>query len=242
MGLVHSYPLMLVIRCISGIASAFIFVLASSIVLDRLAAAEKINWAGYFYSGVGFGIFFSTLFIPDLHSLFSWEGVWIGLAAISLVLGLFVWLWLKEPSQLERKKDLEPPAVPTPPRKWMPWLIAAYGVEGLGYIVTGTFIVAMAEDANVFSSNAAIVWATVGLAAIPSCIIWGGGSEEVGICQIIDARHGASGDRNCCASIFTQSNKLHHQCSIIWSNIYGDYYACNNLSARDQSAELRPDN
>ncbi|WML29049.1 YbfB/YjiJ family MFS transporter [Neobacillus sp. OS1-32] len=58
MGLTQAYILMLIIRFISGVASAFIFVLASSIVLDKLASAGKTNWSGYFYSGVGFGIFF----------------------------------------------------------------------------------------------------------------------------------------------------------------------------------------
>src|SRR5699024_8632699 len=45
-------------------------------------------------------------------------------------------------------------------------------LEGLGYIVTGTFIVAIAEKSTVFSGDATFVWLVVGLAAIPSCFIW----------------------------------------------------------------------
>ena len=59
-----------------------------------------------------------------------------------------------------------------PPLKWIPWLIIAYGLEGLGYIVTGTFIVSIAEKTSTFSSDPAFVWMVVGLGAIPSCIIW----------------------------------------------------------------------
>jgi len=171
MGFVHSYILMLAIRLMSGIASAFIFVLASSIVLDKLANSDKTNWAGYFYSGVGFGIFFSTLFIPSLNDLFSWEGVWIGLAIISTILMLFVWLWLKESPSTGRKMDVQKVNLETPPRRWLNWLIIAYGLEGLGYIVTGTFIVSIAEQTQTFS-DPAIVWMVVGLAAIPSCVMW----------------------------------------------------------------------
>ena len=105
MGLSHSYILMLVIRFISGVASAFIFVLASSIVLDKLSTAGKTNWSGYFYSGVGFGIFFSTLFIPSFNDLFMWEGVWVGLAIVSVILTIFVWLWLKDSPNIIIKKD-----------------------------------------------------------------------------------------------------------------------------------------
>lgn len=179
MGLVHSYILMLVIRFISGIASAFIFVLASSIVLDKLADFNKTHWSGYFYSGVGFGIFFSTLFIPSFNDFFHWEGVWIGLAIVSFFLMLFVWLWLMESQNTKKKITEQKVTVKAFPRKWLLWLILAYGLEGLGYIVTGTFIVSIAEQTKTFNEPS-IVWIVVGLAAIPSCIIWSGLSKKWG--------------------------------------------------------------
>jgi predicted MFS family arabinose efflux permease len=172
MGLSHSFLLMLIIRFISGVASAVIFVLASSIVLDKLAVTGKTNWSGLFYAGVGFGIFFSTLFIPSLNNLFEWEGVWIGLAIVSVILTIFVWLWLKDSPNTIMKKDEQVVVTQVPPLKWLPWLIIAYGLEGLGYIVTGTFIVSIVEKTSTFSSDPAFVWMVVGLGAIPSCIIW----------------------------------------------------------------------
>jgi len=172
MGLAHFYFQMLLIRFISGVASAFIFVLASSIVLDKLAASGKTNWSGLFYAGVGCGIFFSTLFIPSLSNLFEWEGVWIGLAIISAILTIFVWIWLKDSNNAVIKRDEQIVVTQVPPLKWLPWLVIAYGLEGLGYIVTGTFIVSIAEKTSTFSSDPAFVWMVVGLGAIPSCIIW----------------------------------------------------------------------
>lgn len=181
MGLSHSYILMLIIRFNSGVASAFIFVLASSIVLDKLAIAGKTNWAGYFYSGVGFGIFFSALFIPSFNDLFMWEGVWVGLAIISGILTIFVWFWLKDSPNSNVKKDEQIVPIQVPPLKWLPWLIIAYGLEGLGYIVTGTFIVSIAEKNSIFSVEPAIVWMVVGLGAIPSCIIWSTLAKKWGV-------------------------------------------------------------
>ncbi|WP_335872627.1 YbfB/YjiJ family MFS transporter [Bacillus sp. 2205SS5-2] len=172
MGISHSLSLMLAFRFISGVASAFIFVVASSIVLDKLAVTGKTNWVGLFYSGVGFGIFFSTLFIPKLNYFFEWEGVWIGLAMVSVVLTIFVWLWLKDSSNSVKKKDEIVVVTQVPPPKWLPWLITGYGLEGLGYIVTGTFIVSIAEKTSTFSGDATFVWMVVGLGAIPSCILW----------------------------------------------------------------------
>ncbi|MGG3449586.1 YbfB/YjiJ family MFS transporter [Domibacillus aminovorans] len=172
MGLSHSYLLMLVIRFISGISSAFIFVLASSIVLDKLAANGKTHWSGLFYAGVGFGIFLSSLIIPSLNHLFYWEGAWLGLAIVSAILAIFVWMWLKDSQNNVTKKDTQEVLAYLPPVKWLPWLITAYGLEGLGYIVTGTFIVSIAEKTSTFSTDPALVWMVAGVAAIPSCIIW----------------------------------------------------------------------
>jgi len=173
MGLLHSYGVWYIIRFLSGVASAFVFVLASSIVLDQLAAKNKSNWSGVFFGGVGFGIFLSGLFTPILNGLFHWKGVWIGLAIISVILAVFVWIWLIDTAHPVMPKIYQ---VKTDPQrssvKWLPLLITAYGLEGLGYIVTGTFIVSIGENVPSLNGNPTIVWMVVGLAAVPSCILW----------------------------------------------------------------------
>jgi predicted MFS family arabinose efflux permease len=172
MGLTYSHLLWNVLRFLSGFASAFVLVLASGIVLDKLAAIRKTSWSGLFYGGVGLGIFLSSLMIPSLNHLFRWEGTWIGLAVVSGILAIFVWIWLDETPNVVKKKNKQDMIVKVPPTKWLIWLIIAYGLEGLGYIVTGTFIVSIAEKTSYFHHGATLVWMMVGLAAIPSCLIW----------------------------------------------------------------------
>jgi hypothetical protein len=48
-------------------------------------------------------------------------------------------------------------------------LTAAYGLEGFGYIITGTFLVAAART-TFGSAGAAGVWIVAGMAAIPSAL------------------------------------------------------------------------
>lgn len=172
MGLTYSFLLYYLLRFLSGISSAFVFVLSSGIVLDKLAMSNKTNWSGLFYAGVGFGIFLSSLIIPSLNHFFQWEGTWIGLAVVSIILAFFVWLWLDETPNVVGMKNKQEIFPQVPPTKWLIWLIIAYGLEGLGYIVTGTFIVSIAEKTSSFHEGAILVWMMVGLAAIPSCLIW----------------------------------------------------------------------
>lgn len=172
MGFTNSLIFWNILRFLSGFASAFVLVLASGIVLDTLASINKTHWSGIFYGGVGFGIFLSSILIPMLNEPFHWEGTWIGLATVSGFLAFFVWIWLTDTTQTAGKKEIKEADIQTPPIKWLPWLTVAYGLEGLGYIVTGTFIVSIAEKSPSFHSDATLVWLVAGLAAIPSCILW----------------------------------------------------------------------
>lgn len=172
MGLTYSYTLWMIWRFLSGITSAFVFVLASSLILDQLAKQRKLGWVGVMYGGVGLGIFVSGLLVPLLIENFHYEGAWIGLASVAGLLSIVVFLTVKEDETLVPIKPTVQHIKPTKNPKWLPWLLASYGLEGLGYIVTGTFIVAIADQTPAFSGNATSVWVLVGLAAIPSCVVW----------------------------------------------------------------------
>ncbi|HLG27798.1 MAG TPA: YbfB/YjiJ family MFS transporter [Paenisporosarcina sp.] len=172
MGLTYSHASWMVWRFLSGITSAFVFVLASSLILDQLAKQRKLGWVGVMYGGVGLGIFISGLLVPLLIENFHYEGAWIGLACLAGFLSIIVFLTVKEDDSLQVVTPSPLHIKTTKNPKWLPWLLASYGLEGLGYIVTGTFIVAIAEQTPAFNGNATSVWVLVGLTAIPSCVIW----------------------------------------------------------------------
>ncbi|RXT07983.1 YbfB/YjiJ family MFS transporter [Ammoniphilus sp. CFH 90114] len=174
MGLYPSYWLWFIWRFLSGMASAFVFVLATGIVMDQLASRGKMNWSGIFYGGVGLGICYTGLIVPLLQHSYGWKGAWMGLAATGVVLFLFVWFLLRDERTTSEPSMTQDSLVKLklPSKKWLPWLIAAYGCEGLGYIVTGTFIVSFADRLPEFYGDATRVWIWVGVAAIPSCMLW----------------------------------------------------------------------
>jgi predicted MFS family arabinose efflux permease len=51
-------------------------------------------------------------------------------------------------------------------------LSAYYGCEGMGDSVSGTFLVALVQNVPSLSHIPALSWMFVGIAAIPSCVIW----------------------------------------------------------------------
>lgn len=171
MGLTHTFALWILLRFIAGATGGFIFVLTSSIVMDYLATNLLTRWSGYVFSGIGFGIAISGLLVPYLEAFFSWEGTWIGLGILSVIFlctTLFLWrkITIRDAEKVMKTEDTN---------IWkgiMPWLIAAYGLEGLGYIITGTFLVDIIYNIENLRAYAGYSWVVVGLAAIPSAPLW----------------------------------------------------------------------
>jgi predicted MFS family arabinose efflux permease len=174
MGLTDYYLLWFFFRFISGLTSGLVFVLASSIILDVLALTNQSLWSGMFYSGVGIGILITGLIVPVLDHYFSWRGAWIGLGILSIFIGVLTFLWLKENSSIKIKYPSSILSRPQTSRKQriLPWLIASYGCEGMGYSVSGTFLVTLVQRIPSLSHIPALSWVFVGVAAIPSCMIW----------------------------------------------------------------------
>lgn len=171
MGLTHSFTLWIILRFIAGVTGGYIFVLTSSIIMDYLAKHFLTRWSGYVFSGIGLGIVISGLLVPFLEVRSNWEGTWIGLGILStlfVVVTLFLW---RKVTILDSDKVVKSPET----NLWkgiMPWLIAAYGLEGLGYIITGTFLVDIIYNIESLKGYASYSWVIVGLAAIPSAPIW----------------------------------------------------------------------
>lgn len=170
MGIVNSFYIWLFLRLISGITGGLIFVLTSSMLLDYLARHSLTKWSGYVFSGIGIGIALSGILVPYLQKYFSWQGDFIGLSILSAVFVLsnhFLWQKLEDPSIEKMKGHTK--------KFWtgfMPWITIAYGLEGLGYIITGTFLVDMIHEMPSLQRYASYSWVIVGIGAIPSAPIW----------------------------------------------------------------------
>lgn len=185
MGFTNVIIIWYLLRFISGVVSAFIFVVITSLILDQLASSSHMHLSGLFYSGVGIGIALSAVIVSPIQAVFYWNGTWIVLALFSIVLFVLIVLFIKPITPSKQLVESQIISQKTPPQSWMKWLIIAYSLEGLGYIVTGTFIVSIAQESTSFHGDAAFVWFVVGVAAIPSCIVWSKLAQRYGYVKIL---------------------------------------------------------
>lgn len=185
MGFTNVIIIWYLLRFISGVVSAFIFVVITSLILDQLASSSHMHLSGLFYSGVGIGIALSAVIVSPIQAVFHWNGTWIVLALFSIVLFVLIVLFIKPITPSKQLVESQIISQKTPPQSWMKWLIIAYSIEGLGYIVTGTFIVSIAQESTSFHGDAAFVWFVVGVAAIPSCIVWSKLAQRYGYVKIL---------------------------------------------------------
>lgn len=173
MGLFDHYYMWVMLRFLSGISSGIIFVLVTFLILRQLSRMSKMQYSGYVYGGVGFGIlvsgFLTPLFIKLTNSSYTW--VLFGLICLAITIYLTI--------ALTRIKDIENQYNQTKEsnnkienHKRKVALYISYLFEGFGYIVYATFITGLLTSQSQFTINPSYVWAIVGIGAIPSCILW----------------------------------------------------------------------
>ena len=175
-----SIPVFMLLRFLAGLASAFAFVFSAALILDRLAQAGRPGLSALYFSGVGAGIAGSALIVSGLAVMGAdWQGLWTGCGVISLALTVLI-AWM-----VPGATETAPPApARTGPRRLpagLPQLIAAYGLFGIGYVVTATFIAVIARSDPALATAEPYLWLIVGLAAAPSIFIWNRIADRTGV-------------------------------------------------------------
>lgn len=172
------------LRLLSGIASAGVLVISSTIVLEVLAKAARPHLMGVHFSGVGTGIALSGLVVALGVGQLDWRGLWFALAGVSIALALLV-------QPLSRAKPVGATSARATPSERFPagLLVASYFLEGLGYVVTGTFLVAIAKQMPGIGGAAESLWIVVGLAGAPSTMLWSRAAARWGAPAALIAAH-----------------------------------------------------
>ncbi|GHC71213.1 YbfB/YjiJ family MFS transporter [Limoniibacter endophyticus] len=164
MALTHSVNVFMVLRFAAGLASAFVMLYSSAIVLGSLNAMGASKLQDLHFAGVGSGIALSSLmvlmlFAVDLH---EWQGIWLASAAVGFLAAAAVMILLPgrqmRPGQQEGLSQ-------------MPWsesllrAVICFGLFGIGYSVSATFLIALARQQGATQIDEAMLWLIVGVTA-----------------------------------------------------------------------------
>jgi len=161
------------LRFLAGVASAFVFVQTSGWCLARLAAAGKPAWGGLIYMGPGLGIALSGL-AASAMVVDGWRAApgWGVFGGLALLLTAGVWRIFTGPAVPQAATPGG--AAPAPGRHGggeCALFTLAYGLSGLGYIVTATFLPVIARQALPGSVWLDLFWPLLGLGVAAGAFI-----------------------------------------------------------------------
>jgi len=159
-------------RILAGFAAAMAFVVGSAIVMTKLTFENKTKAMGIHFSGIGFSILTTDLISRAvLSSGASWQDSWIALVVFATIASLYSMYILSFDKKIETKvvkhkfdKSLF--------SFFVILIIMAYFTEGVGFVVQGTFLPDIINSLPGLEGYGNLTWTLVGLAGIPSCIIW----------------------------------------------------------------------
>lgn len=174
MGLSSSVLVLSLIRFLAGLASAFSMIFISGIVLGHGLLARAENVPAVHFGGVGLGIAFSSLCVwlaplAGIAGLSASQADWFTGALVGLAGTVVVAFMLPAVAVSGNGAVREKPLVWTRP---LTVVTLTYALFGFGYVITATFLVAMARDASGGHSIEFHAWLLTGLSATLSVYLW----------------------------------------------------------------------
>jgi predicted MFS family arabinose efflux permease len=159
-------------RLLAGFGAAMALVVGSAIVMLKLKNTNKTKAMRIHFSGLGFSILITDLLMRAVFFYGgNWQIAWLILAlfgALFSCYSVYILSFEKQPlvNVIKHKfnKSLFSPLVII--------LILAYFTEGVGMVVQATFLPDIVNSLEGLSGYGGYTWLAVGIAGIPSSIIW----------------------------------------------------------------------
>ena len=166
------------LRFIGGLASAFVIICASALVLEQLSAAGRGHLAAVHFAGVGTGVIVSAAVVTALvASGAGWRSLWMTTGLIAFVAALLVARLVRP---VVTKQNLEQSVQDSAAKPGLAGMIVAYGLFGFGYVITATFLVTIVRETAEIRPLEPWIWMLFGFAAVPSVPLWQRLGQRIG--------------------------------------------------------------
>jgi predicted MFS family arabinose efflux permease len=171
LGTTTNETLWLVSRVVAGFGSAMVLIVGAAIVMVKLDMQDKTKAMGIHFSGIGFAIAISELISQAVLKNGDWSEAWLVLAGFAFVISLYsvYILSFDKAIKLDAPKHKLSLSIFSP---YVILLILAYFTEGVGFVVQGTFLPDVINSLKGLDGYGNVGWLIVGVAGVPSSIIW----------------------------------------------------------------------
>ncbi|CCE96744.1 putative transport protein [Sinorhizobium fredii HH103] len=189
MGLTSSVLVYSIVRLLAGLASAFAMIFLSGIVLGQGLRAKSEHVPSVHFGGVGFGIALSSICVwaaplAGVAGLSASQGDWFTGALVALLGTALVAALLPGSDHVGKGAGREAPLTWTRP---LTVVTLTYGFFGFGYVITATFLVAMARGDSGGHSVEFLAWLITGVSAALSIYLWRFAVPRLGLAGVYAA-------------------------------------------------------
>lgn len=176
--------LWLVSRVVAGFGSAMVLIVGSSLVMVKLDFENKTKAMGIHFSGIGFSIVVSELICQYILRNGTWVDAWLTLSIFAFIVSFYVIYILSFDKSL-KKEAVKHPLSKSIFSTYVILLILAYFTEGVGFVVQGTFLPDIINSLEGLEGYGNLGWLIVGIAGIPSSILWMRWAHKYGSVNVI---------------------------------------------------------
>ena len=179
MGFTADIKFFIILRFLCGLSSAFGFVFTISFMFNFFKDFDNKTLQLYHFCGIGLGIVIGTVtvWIISMAGLF-WNHQWLIVGFIGILLCIPIIIFI--PKQLDLVTETRS-QIKSKVKTDFITISFGYFFFGVGYIIFGTFISAIARDSFEIPSYQYLSWIIVGFFAIPSVLFWDWISKKISI-------------------------------------------------------------
>jgi len=163
--------LWLLSRVVAGFGSAMVLIVGGALVMIKLNMEDKTKAMGIHFSGIGFAILISELISQYILKYGTWSDAWMALSIFSFIVSFYS-IYILSFDKVVKKEALKYKLSKSIFSTYVVFLILAYFTEGVGFVVQGTFLPDIINSLEGLDGYGSLTWLIVGIAGIPSSIIW----------------------------------------------------------------------
>jgi MFS family permease len=176
--------LWLVSRVIAGFGAAMVLIVGGAIVMVKLNFENKTKAMGIHFSGIGFSIAVSELISQYILRNGTWSDAWLALSIFAFIVSFYV-IYILSFDKALKKEAVKHPLSKSIFSTYVILLILAYFTEGVGFVVQATFLPDIINSLEGLQGYGNLGWLIVGVAGIPSSILWMRWAHSYGSVNVI---------------------------------------------------------